>query len=89
MEIHARTLIETAIAMTSRDFVTAILAGVEVAQKGKRGRKPGAAAAADRCTWVNGDKQCKNKHVEESTYCKLHAGKAAALPSADDHAASD
>lgn len=39
-----------------------------------RGRKPGAVAAADeRCTWTLTDgTQCKNRHLTDSTYCRIH-----------------
>jgi hypothetical protein len=91
MEAHARTLIETAIALTSREFVTSLVGeesspAAPASTQKKRGRKPGAAPAADRCAWVNGDKQCKNKHTD-SKYCTRHANMVAALP--NDHAASD
>ncbi|NDE15533.1 hypothetical protein EBZ80_11445 [bacterium] len=39
-----------------------------------RGRKPGVVAVADeRCTWTLTDgTQCKNRHLTDSTYCRIH-----------------
>jgi hypothetical protein len=94
-EEHATKLIAAAIALTSKEFVATLINAYDSpaetpaheTPKAKRGRKPGAAADGERCTWKHGDNQCKNKHVD-STYCTRHAKMAVALSSAADVASS-
>jgi hypothetical protein len=92
-EEQATKLIAAAISLTSKEFVANLIttsnpsdeaAPADESPKGKRGRKPGAAADGERCTWTNGDKRCKNKHVN-SSYCTRHA-KMAQQISAASHA---
>lgn len=90
---HAAKLIAAAIGLTSKEFVASLVNSTELstvetpAPKEKRGRKPGAAPDGERCTWTNGDKQCKNKHVN-GTNCTRHAKMTAVLTSASDAVSS-
>jgi hypothetical protein len=94
-EEQATKLIAAAIALTSKEFVADLIANHSAAEinaeaptpKAKRGRKPGAAADGERCTWANGDKQCKNKHVD-GTNCTRHSKMAAVLANTGDAASS-
>lgn len=76
----ARIHFDAAVALVGAQQVGAWLAGTPAkapapapASSG-RGRKPGAVAAADeRCTWTLTDgTQCKNRHLTDSTYCRIH-----------------
>lgn len=83
----ARFHLETALALTSKEFIGAWIGGAPAggaaapapapapAHTG-RGRRPGAASDADRCAWKLTDgSQCKNAHHAGNSYCKIHVGK--------------
>ncbi len=67
--------LETALRLTSAAFIQAWISKRPSAPT-KRGRRPGAAAAEERCVWrlVGGD-QCKNKRDVNATVCRIHASK--------------
>lgn len=78
----ARIHFDAAMALVGAQQVEAWFAGAGAPSKAPtpvpassgRGRKPGAVAAADeRCTWTLTDgTQCKNRHLTDSTYCRIH-----------------
>lgn len=83
--------LETALKLTSRNFVEKWLAGDHPATSpdtitlvaspiesatSKRGRKPGAATSDLRCIWkMTTGEQCKNKRYGTSEYCRIHISK--------------
>ena len=76
----ARIHLETALALTSRAFVDALLLQKQQQQqvepKSTRGRKPGAAPLETRCAWnVGMESHCKNNRKGENSYCQIHLGK--------------
>ena len=85
----ARFHLETALALTNKEFIGAWLggapapapaaaggAGAPAPAHGGRGRRPGAASDAERCAWKLTDgTQCKNAHHAGNSYCKIHIGK--------------
>jgi hypothetical protein len=78
----ARIHLETALALTSRAFVDALLLQKQQQQaqvqepKSTRGRKPGAAPLETRCAWnVGMEGHCKNNRKGENSYCQIHLGK--------------
>lgn len=71
--------------LVGRDFIREWLDGATieieepapaaVTEKKKRGRRPGAAADADRCIWkMVGGKQCKNSK-QDGELCNIHKDK--------------
>jgi hypothetical protein len=86
----ARLHLESAVALKGRAFVenwitadaNTVPTGDKPAASG-RGRKPGAAPTEVRCIWTfAGGDQCKNAKVADSSHCKIHASKAAAISAA-------
>lgn len=86
----ARLHVETAVKLTSVARVKELLAAHEsgspdatVAAKSTRGRKPGAAAAENRCHWnIGTESQCKNNQKDANSYCGMHIGKIHLIDSA-------
>lgn len=83
----ARFHLETALALTNKEFIGEWLGGAPAPAAGAggapqapahagRGRRPGAASDAERCAWKLTDgSQCKNAHHAGNSYCKIHVGK--------------
>jgi len=68
--------LETALKLTSREFIEHWLTESKESKESKRGRRPGAAIADLRCSWMMADSsQCKNKKQDDSSFCKIHIGK--------------
>ncbi len=80
-ETLAKVHLNCALQLTNRDFLVAWLAETQTTTNTttqRRGRKPGATVSEEeRCVWKHksGD-QCKNRHAEAGSYCKIHAAKA-------------
>ena len=78
--------LQSAIALMGMEWVQAALTANTTASDtptgSRRGRKPGAAPADIRCTWISADKQCKNTKCADTPYCKIHQAKQAAIDAA-------
>jgi hypothetical protein len=82
----ARIHLECALRLTNRDFLvawiqsttntTATSTNTPTPPSG-RGRRPGAADDATRCTWKRtGGTSCKNARTNTSLFCRIHVPKA-------------
>ena len=85
-ETVATLNLQSAVALMGAEWVRSTLAAIPTEEPAvatsRRGRKPGAAPAESRCTWISADKQCKNTKCADTPYCKIHQAKQAAIDAA-------